>query len=434
MKTSYRTSVIILFVGLLSSFNLKAAYSDTLKVLQNNGELSLVVLQNINKAAVLEELDLKSILEGLDKNKNKVGNEAVVLGGTANNYQISKTGELYYLSRLEVKEASNSFSIRIYENTTKEELTAFKEKAAVAGIKVAFTNISIVNGEIDALSMEVDCQDGFSGNLSVTDIPEEGIGFIRDYSDNSETPFSIGKIFTKKNFGMAKNDEDAEEDFDIAFNKESTVTRESSNKIGHDHELEIMLGLNNYLAAGNQLPSNNNEVYSLDPISSWTYQINSVHEVKFSKHFQTNFSLGVQWYNFALEDPNYQILKGPDAIQFSNSALDRADINPSRSKLNITYLNAGILPLVHFGKSSSSLRIGAGVYGGYRIGSKSKFKYDDDGKDVAKNSFYLNSWHYGVRAQIGWKGIDLFATYDLNPLFTENRGPQLNAFSFGIVL
>jgi hypothetical protein len=433
MKTSYKTSVIILFIGLISSFNLKAADSDTLKVLQNNGELSLVVLQNINKTAVLEELDLASILEGLDKNKNKVGNEAVVVRGTANNYQISKTGELYYLSRLEIKKAGNSFSIRIYENTTREELTAFKEKAAKAGIEVSFTNVSIVNGEIDAISMEVDCQDGHSGNLNVTDIPEDGVGFIRDYSDNSKSPFVIGKVFNNIE-KISQNSDEEKEDFNIAFNKESTIPRESSNKIRHDHELEIMLGLNNFLTADNQLPSNNDEVYSVAPISSWTYQINSVHEVKFSKHFQTNFSLGVQWYNFALEDQNYQILKGPDAIQFSNSAVNRADINPSRSKLNITYLNAGILPLVHFGKSSSSLRVGAGVYGGYRIGSKSKFKYDDDGKDVAKNSFYLNSWHYGVRAQIGWKGIDLFATYDLNPLFTENRGPKLNAFSFGIIL
>jgi hypothetical protein len=39
---------------------------------------------------------------------------------------------------------------------------------------------------------------------------------------------------------------------------------------------------------------------------------------------------------------------------------------------------------------------------------------------------------YGLRGQIGFNDIDLFVNYDMNDLFTEGKGPQLNAFSFGI--
>jgi len=39
-----------------------------------------------------------------------------------------------------------------------------------------------------------------------------------------------------------------------------------------------------------------------------------------------------------------------------------------------------------------------------------------------------------LRFQMGYRGIDFYANYDLNELFVEGRGPQLNAFSFGFVL
>ncbi|MFT4787113.1 MAG: hypothetical protein ACI9I8_002247 [Cellvibrionaceae bacterium] len=35
---------------------------------------------------------------------------------------------------------------------------------------------------------------------------------------------------------------------------------------------------------------------------------------------------------------------------------------------------------------------------------------------------------------MGWRDIDFFATYDLNEVFSNNRGPKLNAVTFGIIL
>ena len=58
----------------------------------------------------------------------------------------------------------------------------------------------------------------------------------------------------------------------------------------------------------------------------------------------------------------------------------------------------------------------------------------DKEKDKDKDGFYLNNFRYGVRGQIGFRGIDIFFNYDLNELFADNRGPELNAFSFGVVL
>ncbi len=48
--------------------------------------------------------------------------------------------------------------------------------------------------------------------------------------------------------------------------------------------------------------------------------------------------------------------------------------------------------------------------------------------------YYLNNLRYGARLQIGFRGVDLFANYDLNDLFSVKKAPELHAVSFGIVL
>ena len=46
----------------------------------------------------------------------------------------------------------------------------------------------------------------------------------------------------------------------------------------------------------------------------------------------------------------------------------------------------------------------------------------------------MTDLRYGLRAQLGFGDTDLFFTYDLNELFNEDQGPELNAFSIGIIL
>ena len=80
-------------------------------------------------------------------------------------------------------------------------------------------------------------------------------------------------------------------------------------------------------------------------------------------------------------------------------------------------------------------RIGAGVYGGYRIWSRTKYVYNDGGKKKDKNTsnLLLSDLRYGVRGQLGFRGVDFFIEYDLNEMFQENQGaPNLNRIQFGI--
>jgi len=82
-------------------------------------------------------------------------------------------------------------------------------------------------------------------------------------------------------------------------------------------------------------------------------------------------------------------------------------------------------------------RIGAGGYTAFRIASQTKFVYKENGDkqtDKDSSNIYLNNFRYGLRFQIGFRGVDLFANYDISPLFSKDRGPELNAFSFGFTL
>jgi len=418
--------VTILFINPLKADSWK---SDTLKVVKQDGEMVFIILKNIESKSEVRSLDLSKIISSVEKNKDKIGNGPVVVQGANKSYNLKANGDYYFLSAFS-SNSNDKFTVRIFENTTREQLEAYKANAASEGITISYNDLQIVNGKITALSMMVDCNDGYSGNLSITDIPESGVGFIRDYSEDAENPFEIGKIFDQDDANNNWMSDDDSDEYSYSFNKENNVSKKKKKGINYNHDFEFMLGLNNYLTADNQLPDNNNADYSIDPITSWTYGLNSVHEVAFSPFFKSSFQFGLQWYNFAMADPKFQIIENGERVDF----IDRSPtFDATRSKLNITYLNAGILPVFKFGKKNDAFRIGAGVYGGYRIGSKSKFKYEDDGKDVIKDNFHLNSLRYGIKAQIGWKGVDLFATYDLNSLYIENRGPELNAFSFGLI-
>ena len=334
------------------------------------------------------------------------------------------------------------FIVRIFKSTKRSELEEFKAEANELNIDIYYENLEIINGEIEAITLKVDCNDGFSGAASTTNIPEAGIGFIRDYREDADVPFVIGRIFDKdKASDESKNDSDWGEffkkDFDTAFNEEKVIKKDHNKFLSYDHDVDFSIGLNNYLNADNQFPDSDNKDFALDPLTSWTYGIHSNHKISLSPFVKFNFQLGLLWNNFALADNNYQFVKGAEQVEIINTTDTRPDINPTRSKLNITYLNFNLVPMFHFGKSNDAFRIGAGPFGSYRIASKSKFKYDDNGKDVAKNNFHINNWKYGLRAQVGWKGVDLFATYDLSPIFIENRGPEANyplrAISFGVI-
>ncbi len=207
--------------------------------------------------------------------------------------------------------------------------------------------------------------------------------------------------------------------------------------------LRFDLGTNNYLSNG-KFPDQDNASYSVRPWGSWYVAINSIHRTRMTRNLLFEWGGGVSWYNFKFQDKSIFIQKTSDNVDFTP---DPRGFNYLKSKLTATYLNASFVPVFEFGNQAekrigkdsnkSAFRIGLGPYIGYRIASHSKLVYDDANhhteKEKNKDNFYLNNFRYGARLQVGFWDTDLFFNYDLNELFSSGRGPNLNAFSFGVV-
>jgi len=231
-----------------------------------------------------------------------------------------------------------------------------------------------------------------------------------------------------------------EEDWGVDWSSEHKESKKFRKRTYHSMNFD--LGTNNYVTKDG-FPDQNNSLYTVKPWGSWYVGINSVQRTRIANKFYMEWALGASWYNFKFENAQTQLSKDDNGVNFQ---LDTRDADFTKSKLTAAYLNASLVPMLDFGGNrhkpsffdgynADSFRIGVGPYVGYRIASYSKqvFKENDaERKPRNHDNFYLNNLRYGLRAQIGFDDIDLFFNYDMNELFVENKGPQLNAFSFGI--
>lgn len=204
------------------------------------------------------------------------------------------------------------------------------------------------------------------------------------------------------------------------------------------------LGTNNFLENGS-FPDKDNAPYSVKPWGSWYIAFNSIQRSRMGRNFFLEWGGGISWYTFKFQDASTRIERNDYGVTFVTDATpDRSHI---KSKLGITFINASLVPVLDFGDHSrkpriwngyhSAFRIGLGPYVGYRISSLTKAVYKENGgsreKDKDRGNFYLNNLRYGARLQVGFRSTDFFFNYDMNDIFASGKGPNLNAFSFGVI-
>ncbi len=81
--------------------------------------------------------------------------------------------------------------------------------------------------------------------------------------------------------------------------------------------------------------------------------------------------------------------------------------------------------------------ISAGPYCGFKLGGHTKIVYKEDGdrnKDKGRDDINLNPFQYGAMVRLGYRFINLYATYNFSTFYTNNRGPELYPFTVGISL
>ena len=101
----------------------------------------------------------------------------------------------------------------------------------------------------------------------------------------------------------------------------------------------------------------------------------------------------------------------------------------SKSKLEVIYVD---IPMEIRWRSlkyepKRSVKVAIGGKFGFRIDSKMKVKFDEDGQTKVRKSkekYNLNSIRYGAYAKIGYSSFNFYYYYSFSKLFQDGRGPD----------
>lgn len=153
------------------------------------------------------------------------------------------------------------------------------------------------------------------------------------------------------------------------------------------------------------------------------------------------FSYGVSFQFNGLKPKNNQYF----VVNNGETELQEFEFDLRKSKFRMDNL---VFPIhFEFGPSKFSktdkrirysirnqFRLGIGGYGGFNIGTRQKLKYTREGKNVKdklKGGYNTSSFVYGLSAYAGFDGVQLYAKYDLNPIFKDAVVEQRN-ISLGV--
>ncbi|MBW6478083.1 MAG: DUF2807 domain-containing protein [Bacteroidales bacterium] len=145
----------------------------------------------------------------------------------------------------------------------------------------------------------------------------------------------------------------------------------------------------------------------------------------------TGLGLGFNNYRF---DNQTRIVYNREGLDFYEDTINSI----TKNKLTLTWINLPLL--LEFqtrGRGFEKFHIAGGMILGTRIGTHAKYVTDDAGKKRKEkdyHDFHVPPFRFDLTGRIGWGSINLFATYSLNNLFKDDKGPELVPFSVGIRL
>ena len=202
------------------------------------------------------------------------------------------------------------------------------------------------------------------------------------------------------------------------------------------HYAGLEVGLNNYLTSDNSMVLPPDESWmNLNTGKSWNWNINII---DYGFGLGTDkvgivTGLGFEFINYSFEGQN-SIRKDPNTGETVEYVPPYAG-NITKSKFNMTYMNAPLLLEFQIPAPKKRIYISVGVVGGLKLWSNTKMKYTVSGeksKEKAKGDYNLSPLRWGVTARAGYRAIGFYATYYMTPLFKPGLGPELYPFNIGL--
>ncbi|WP_289055749.1 porin family protein [Carboxylicivirga marina] len=202
------------------------------------------------------------------------------------------------------------------------------------------------------------------------------------------------------------------------------------------------IGFNGYLTSdfSTDIPAEDNWM-DLNASKSVTFSINFLqYNIGLQRH-KNNFGmvLGAGWtfYNYRTDLP-YTFERDPNTGETIGVPVDPAR-SVEKNKITASFINIPLLFEWQIPASEPFHRfyISAGPYCGFKLGSHTKIVYKKDGdrsKDKGRGDINLTPFQYGAMVRLGYRFINLYASYNFSTFYTENRGPELYPFTIGLSL
>lgn len=185
-------------------------------------------------------------------------------------------------------------------------------------------------------------------------------------------------------------------------------------------------------------PESGQDFFEPELLRSYVININLL---QFSKGLQRSRNtiglvtgLGLELQSWYLDD---HITVKEGSFRLEPVELDYDD--PRKSKLTSSYLSIPFLaefqiPIKHYG---NRLYFSTGIIVSKRLSTHTKIKYTHQNKSYKLKSpddYYLRDFRTSVTFRAGYRWINVFATYDLQQLFVDKKGPETFPYSVGFAL
>lgn len=200
------------------------------------------------------------------------------------------------------------------------------------------------------------------------------------------------------------------------------------------HFAGLELGLNNYVDKKYNLSRSGNDSYmDINTGISMVCNLNIIeYPIKVTQNSAFVTGLGFNFNNYRFDGDSINIQKDNQGDIVKKSLNERVE----KSKFKMTYITIPLLYEIQFpmGEKGKPLYISAGIIGGIKIGSTAKVVKNNGSTDIREDDLNLSPFRYGIQLRAGYRGLNLFATYNPVPLFEKGKGPELYPVELGLML
>lgn len=203
-----------------------------------------------------------------------------------------------------------------------------------------------------------------------------------------------------------------------------------------NHFAGLDLGVNGLLTEGNSVDLGQEEQFmDLNYRKSISFAINFMEFYIPVAKEKLGFSTGM-----GIEFNKYTLDRDVTIASTEDTTIGVVDVTKDINKnlLKTTMVNVPLFLETNIGKDAAhSFHLAVGGMVSYRLGSKTKQKFEQDGKDHKakdRTDFNMNDFRFNAVARVGYGDFTLFASYSLTPMFDKDDGPELYPFTVGISL